>query len=234
MVVLIVLIVLALIALVIVSAINRKQEQEHARRMAQRKLKVQVEAIVDVVNAIEHTVPNPLIAKYINDETIGLMQQILALETRSKTHIESSIRHAVLRSEDFALGKGYTNATYQKDSDAQITQTQVQLSEAVKILRHICAQGKLNDVELEAFTGELSWAFLMVSVASFIAQGYKFAALGDRFSAQGYFQKAQGLLMESSHSDPRRIRMIRELSEIVEGSRKTISRDLLPERPIPD
>jgi len=234
MVVLIVLVTLALIALVIVSAINRKQEQEQARRMAQRKLKIQVEAIVDVVNCLEQTVPNLLIAKYINDETIGLLQQILALETGSKSHIESSIRHAMVRSEDLASGKGYANATYQKDSDAQITQAQVQLSEAVKILRHICAQGRLTDTELEAFTSELSWAFLMVSVASFIAQGYKFAALEDRFSAQGYFQKAQGLLMESLHPDPRRVRIIRELSEIVEGSRKTISRDLLPERPIPD
>jgi len=234
MVVLIVLVVLALIALVVVSAINRKQEQEHIRRTAQRKLKIQVDAIIDVVNCLEQTVPNYLIAKYINDETIGLLQQILALETGSKTHIESSIRHAMLRSEDFANAKGYAKATYQKDSDAQITQAQVQLSEAVKILRHICAQGRLTDTELEVFTSELSWAFLMVSVASFIAQGYKFAALADRFSAQGYFQKAQALLMESMHPDPRRVRMIRELSEIVEGSRKTISRDLLPERPIPD
>lgn len=234
MVVLIVLVALALIALIIVSAINRKQEQEQARRMKQRKLKMQVEAIVDVVNCLEQTLPNHLIAKYINDETITLLQQVLALETGSKTHIENSIRHAMLRSEDLATAKSYASATYQKDSDAQITQTQVHLSEAVKILRHICAQGRLGEIELEAFTSELSWAFLMVSVASFIAQGYKFAALEDRFSAQSYYQKAQGLLMESLHPDPRRVRMIKELSEILEGSRKFISRDLLPERPIPD
>lgn len=234
MVVLIVLMTLALIALFIVSAINRRQEQEQARRMQQRKLKMQVEAIVDVVNCLEQTIPNHLIAKYINDETIGLLQQILMLETGSTTHIESSIRHAMLRSEDLASAKSYASATYQKDSDAQITQTQVQLSEAVKILRHICAQGRLSDTELEVYTSELSWAFLMVSVASFIAQGYKFSALGDRFSAQGYYQKAQTLLMESLHQDPRRLRMIKELSEIIEGSRKTMSRDLLPERPLPD
>lgn len=234
MVVLIVLIVLALLALVIVSAINRKQEQEQARRNKQRKFKVQVEALVDVVNCLEQTVPNQLIAKYINDEAISLLQQVLMLETGSRTHIENSIRHAIARSEDLGNARNYANASYQKDSDAQITQTQVQLSEAVKILRHICAQGKLSDVELETFTSELSWAFLMVSVASFIAQGYKFSNLQDRFSAQGYYQKAQGLLMESLHPDPRRVRMIKELSEIIEGARKTMSRDLLPERPIPD
>lgn len=231
MTILVVLISLALIALFVVSAINRKQELENARRAKQRKLRIQVEAIVDVVNCLEKTVPNQMIAKLINDETIGLLQQILTLETGPKNHIENSIRHAALRSEDLASGKSYTSASYQKDSDALITQTQVQLSEAVKILRHICAQGKISDAELEVYTGELSWAFLMVSVASFIAQGYKFSALEDRFSAQGYYQKAQGLLMESMHPNPLRVRMIKELSEIIEGSRKTMSRDLLPEQP---
>ncbi|MFO1387880.1 hypothetical protein [Cellvibrio sp.] len=234
MTVLIVLVVLALAALFVVSAINRKQELENARRAKQRKLRIQVEAIVDVVNCLEQTVPNQMIAKHINDETIGLLQQILILETGPKNYIESSIRHAMLRSEDLASAKTYANASYQKDSDAQITQTQVQLSEAVKILRHICAQGKITDVELEAYTSELSWAFLMVSVASFIAQGYKFSALEDRFSAQGYYQKAQGLLMESMHPNPKRVRMIKELSEIIEGARKTMSSDLLPARPLPD
>jgi hypothetical protein len=234
MMILIVLVALALLALIIVSTINHRQEQEQARWMKQRKLKIQVEAIVDLVNCLEQTIPNHLIAKLINDETIGLLQQVLTLETGSRTHIENSIRHAILRSEDLAAAKSYANASYQKDSDAQITQTQVLLSEAVKILRHICAQGKLKDSELEIYTSELSWAFLMVSVASFIAQGYKFSALEDRFSAQSYYQKAQTLLMESLHPDPRRMRMIKELSEIIEGSRKTISRDLLPERPIPE
>ncbi len=230
MTVLIALIVLALVALVIVSAINRKQEQAQARRMQQRKLKLQVDAIVDIVNCLEQTISNHLIAKYIFDESILLLQQILTLETGSKIHIENSIRHALARSEELANAKTYNSASYQKDSDAQITHTQVQLSEAATILRHLCAQGKLSDIELEAFTQELSWAFLMVSVASFIAQGYKFSALEERFSAQGYYQKAQNLLMESLHTDPRRVRMIKELSELIEGSRKAMSRDLMPVR----
>jgi hypothetical protein len=234
MVVLIVLVTFALTALFIVSAINRKQEIEQARRMQQRKLKLQVDAIVDVVNCLEQTVPNHMIAKHINDESIGLLQQVLTLETGSSTHIENSIRNAIHRSEDLANAKNFSSASYQKDSDAQITQTQVHLGEAASLLRTIAAQGKITDAELNVYTSELSWAFLMVSVASFIAQGRKFSALEDRFSAQGYYQKAQTLLMESLHPDPRRVRMIKELSEIIDGSRKVVSRELLPERAIPD
>lgn len=234
MAVLIVLIVLALVALFIVSAINRKQELEQARRMQQRKLKVRVDTIVDVVNCLEQTIPNHMIAKYINDEGISLLQQILSLETGSRTHIENSIHHALIRSEELASAKRYAGASYQKDSDAQISHTQVQLGEAAVMLRHICAQGKISDTELEIFTSELSWAFLMVSVASFIAQGLKFSKLQDRFTAQNYYQKAQNLLLESQHPDTRRTRMIKELSEIIEGSRTSMSRDLLPERTLAD
>lgn len=230
MAVLIVLTVLALVALMIVSAINRKQEQEQARRMQQRKLKVRVDTIADVVNCLEQTIPNHMIAKHINDEIVSLLQQILALETGARAHIENSIRLAMLRSEDLASAKRYASASYQKDSDAQISHAQVQLSEAAGMLRHICAQGRISDTELEVFTSDLSWAYLMVSVASYIAQGLKFSRLQDRFTAQNYYQKAQNLLLESQHPDLRRTRMIKELSEIIDGSRTSMSRDLLPER----
>jgi len=232
MAVLIGLIVLALIALFVVSAINRKHEREQIRRMQQRKLKLKHDALVDIVSCLEQTLPKQKIAKYINDEAIDLLRQIANLETGSKIHIENSLRYAIARSEDLANQKVSAKSSYQKDSDAQITHTQLQLGEAATLLRHICAKGTINDQELESFTLELSWAFLMVSVSSFIAQGYKFSHLGDRFSAQGYYQKAQQLLMESSHQDPRRLRMIKELSELMEGSRNTMSRELMPERAV--
>lgn len=233
MIVLTVLVILALIALAIVSIVNNIQEKEQQRRLQQRKLKVQAESLSDLVTCLEQTVPNRMIAKYINDEIILLLQHILRLETAPAPHIENSIHHAQLRSEELISAKHHTVTSYQKDSDVQITQTQLQLDDAGKVIRHLCAQGKISGSETELIMSELSWAYLMTSVASYIGQGYKFTALQDRFSAQSFYQKGQNLLMESMHPDPRRLRMIKELGEVIEGSRKTISRDLLPERPIP-
>ena len=224
------LVVLALIALIIVSAINRAQERENLRRLKQRKLKLHADALADVVSCLEQTIPSRQIPKLINDEVIATLNQIWQLETGPKTHIETSIRHAQIRSEDLATGKNYIIPSFQKDSDAQIAQTQLEINEAGKLLRQLCGHGRISEVELEAYLQELSWAYLMVSVASFIGQGYKFSALHDRFSAQGFYQKAQQLLIESLHPDPRRLRMIRELGEVIDGSRKTLSRDLLVER----
>lgn len=226
------LIIMAFVALIVVSFINRTQEKENFRRLQQRKYKIQAEALADVVTCLEQTLPDLLIPKLINDEVVERWQQVIALETGSRTHLEASIRHTQLRSEDFEAGNRYVIPSYQKDSDAQIAQTQVQLSEAGRILRHLCASGKISDAELEAHLLELGWAYLMVSVASYIGQGYKFSAMHDRFSAQGFYRKAQQLLMESLHPDPRRLRMIKELSELVDGSRASISRDLIPERAV--
>lgn len=229
MMVLIVLMLLALGALLTVNIINRKQALAQARRMQQRKLKLEADAIVDIVNCIEQTLPNPMFAKHINDENIALLEQILALETGNTNHIEHCIRHAKQRSEDLAKAKRYATATYQKASDAQIKNTQLLLNQAAVMLQHLCAQGKLTEAERQVFTGELEWAFLMVSVCSFISQGAKFSAMHDRFSAHNYYRKAQSVLMESLIQDPRRMRMIKELGEIIEGSRSNMSRDLLPE-----
>lgn len=225
-----ILIVLAFVALIVVSLINRSQEKEKLRRLQQRKFKLQAEALADVVNCLEQTLPSLIIPRLINEEVIARWQQVLTLETGSRAHIEATIRHTQLRSEDYLSGKHYVVPTYQKDSDAQIAQTQLQLNEAGRILRHICASGKISEGELEGYLSDLGWAYLMVSVASFIGQGYKFSSMHDRFSAQGFYQKAQHLLMESLHPDPRRLRMIKELSEVLDGSRGAISRDLLPER----
>jgi ABC-type multidrug transport system fused ATPase/permease subunit len=227
---LITLMILALIALTVVSAINAAQEKERDRRLQQRKWRIKADMLTDIVNCLEQTIPNRRIAKYINDEVTLILLQILTLEKASSPHIESSIRHAQLRTEDLSNSDINTLSSYQKDSDAHISQTQVHLTETVEIVRHLAAINKINDSELASFLTELSWAQLMVNAASFIGQGQKFIAMGDRLLAQGYFQRAQQVLMESVHPDPRRIRMIKELSEMLDGNRKSMSRDLLPER----
>ena len=229
MLILVVLIVFALVALIIVSAINRAQEKDRVRRLQQRRLKLQVDAFNEIVATLEQTVPNKIIALHINDEVIKLLRSILLLETGRTLHIESSIRHAQLYSEELMSGKNQTVACYQKESDTKITQTQLHLTDAGKILSHLSSQGKFSENELGIYLAELTWAYLMVSVASYIAQAYKFSALDDQLLADGFFQKAHQLLLESTHPEPRRIRMIKELSEILSGTRKRLSKDLLPE-----
>lgn len=226
MTLIVILFFLMLITLVAVSVINRMQQIQRQRRLQQRRLRIQAEELIELVISLEQTVPNRMIVKHINDMVISIQQQMLVLEDKSPEHIEAAIRKSELYSEEL-LNPNYKKATsYQRESDAQIAKTQLHLNEAMHMITQLAAQGNINEVEMDTYLSELRWAYLMVSVMSYIGQGDKSMSISDRFSAQAFYRKAQQLLMESMHQDPRRLKMIKELSEMVDGGRVGLSRDL--------
>jgi len=218
--------VLMLVALIGVSSINRIQQQERLRRLQQRHIRLQAEELNEVVFCLEQTVPNRLIAKLFNDVVISLLQHILRLETKSTGHIETAIQKAEAHSDMLANPKEAVRTTYQRDSDAQIAKAQLHIMEAINLLPQLTAQGRITEIEMDVYLTELRWAHLMVAVMSYIGQGEKSMAISDRFSAQAFYRKAQQLLMESLQQDPRRLKLIKELSEMIDGSRTTLSREL--------
>lgn len=229
MILLFILAVVILAALALVSVINQIQRRERARRLQQRQLRLQVELLEEVIDCLLKTVPNRQIAKHINDEILDLLQQILTLEQRNATHLEASLKHAQSRENELVNVKSQPRTSYLKGSDAQVAQAQSYLNKAAQVLRHQQMSGRLSEEELDVYLSELSWAHLMVSAVSFIGQGYKASTRGDVFSAQAFYKKAQYLLIESTHPDSKRMRMIRELGEIISGARKALSEDLVPE-----
>lgn len=226
MTLIVILIFLMLVTLSGVSVLNRMQQRQRERRLQQRRLRVQAEELAEIVDCLEQTLPNRTITKHINDIIIALQQQMLALEEKNREHIEAAILKSELYSEELLNPKNRQSINYQRDSDAQIAKTQLYLNEAMHLVTQLAAQGTINEVELDAYLGELRWAYLMVSVMSYIGQGDKSLTISDRFSAQAFYRKAQQLLMESMHQDPRRLKMIKELSEMVDGDRVGLSRDL--------
>jgi hypothetical protein len=220
-------------ALLVVAIINHIQQQQRMRRLQQRRLRLQVEELQEVVTCLEQTLPNPAIAKLVNDCIVEIMHEILNLESRNTEHIEAAIRKAETHSELLSKPTHVTAVTYQRDSDAQIAQTQHLLNEALNLFPHLAAQGKMSEAELDVYLGDLLWAKLMVAVISYVAQGDKCMKISDRFSAHAFYRKAQQALMESMHPDPRRMRLIKELSEMIDGSRDSLSRDFKPQERLP-
>ena len=216
-------------ALLLVSIVNKAQQRERARRMQQRQLRLRVELLEEVLDSLAQTLPNRLIAKHVNDEIIDLLQEILSLEKVSPQHLASSIKSAASRGEELSNTKRRNRTSYLKESDAQIAQTQHHLGIATQVLRHQYHLGRINDEEINAYQGELEWANLMVSVVSYIGQGYKASSRGDIFSAQAFYKRAQLLLIDSMHPNPKRMQMIKELGETIAGTRATLSEDLMPE-----
>lgn len=226
MTLIVILVFLILITLFALSMINRMQQRQRQRRLQQRRLRIQAEELNEMVSSLAQTLPNRAITKHINDMIIALQQQMLALEDRNPEHIEAAIRKSESYSEELLNPQHRSSISYQRDSDAQIAKTQLHIKGAMDLITELAAQGTVNEVELDVYLVELRWAYLMVSVMSYIGQGDKSMAISDRFSAQAFYRKAQQLLLESMHQDPRRLKMIKELSEMVDGSRVGLSREL--------
>lgn len=221
-----VLFVLMILALVAVSVVNRIQLRQRERRLQQRRLRIRAEELTEVVNCLAETLPNRMITKHINDMIASLQQQMLALEEKNPELLELAIQKTEAHSEELLSGTNRQSISYQRESDAQIAKTQLHLNDAMQLITQLAAQGVINEAELSTYLGELRWAHLMVAVMSYIGQGDKSMAISDRFSAQAFYRKAQYLLMESMHQDPRRLKMIKELGELVDGGRDSLSKDL--------
>ena len=220
-------------ALLVVSIVNNIQQQQRMRRLQQRRLRIQVDELHEMLACLEHTLVNPAIAKLVNDAIVDILHQILNLEDKNTDYIESAIRKAEAHSELLARPTHASIVRYQQDSDAQIAKTQLHLNEAITFLPHLAAQGKISEAELDVYLGEVQWAKLMVPTMSYIAQGDKSMGISDRFTAQAFYRKAQQALMESMHPDPRRLRLIKELSELIEGSRQSLSREFRSPEKLP-
>lgn len=214
------------IALAAVSVINRIQQRQRERRLEQRRLRIRSEELTELVNCLEQTLPNRMITRHINDLIAGLQHQMLRLEDKNPEHLQAAIQKTEAYSDELLNPKERQAVSYQRESDAQIAKTQLHLNDAMHLVTQLAAQGVINEVELDSYLSELRWAHLMVSVMSFIGQGDKSMAISDRFSAQAFYRKAQQHLMESMHQDPRRLKMIKELGEMIDGSRVGLSREL--------
>jgi hypothetical protein len=69
----------------------------------------------------------------------------------------------------------------------------------------------------------------MVDVTSLVAQGHKAVSRSDRVTAYGYYKRAENLVMNAHTSDPCRLRLIRQLNDIIDGKRASLDESIMPE-----
>jgi len=225
MAIFVVLALIVVVALFIVSITTRLQKRQQLRRLQQRQLRLQLNDLNDLIECLEQTLPNPKIALLFNQRAIDLLIQMQQLEDNNPGRIHSLLVIAKQRTDRLSSLQMEVAPSYQRASDVQMAKCQNQLQLAISYLPSLVAQGKIHEIELAEYQNELRWAHLMVAVMSYIGQGKKCLLVGDRFAAQAYFRKAQQPLLESSTTDSRRLKLIKEISELIEGSRPELSRE---------
>jgi len=225
--VIIILALLMLAALIIVSFIHEKQKKEQIQRQQQRRLRLQIEELNEVLGCIEQTVGDKHLARKINGLIYGLLEALGRLDAKRSPYVETALHRVMAHNQELDSSHTQLPVRYERESDAQINKTQRQLIEAINILSNLASQGRLEEAEFESYQNELRWAHLMVAVMSYIAQGKKSLTIGDRVTAQAFFQRAHFQLMESTHPNSKRLNLIKEINEMIDGDRSQLSSHLV-------
>lgn len=217
---------IALLSLLVVSIANQREEKLRSRRIRLHKLKLRVDELESLLLQVSPLVENPDILSQINDEIIDMYKMMIELDS-SLPYLEAALNSAEARAQQIAERQTRTHRIM--ESDVKIAMAQKQLTEAAKVIRHRQSHNKITLEEMQAFLKELSYQHLMVDVVSMVAQGHKAINKSNLFSAQAYYKKARQMLVQSTHSDPRRHEMSRQLVDIIEGNRQAINETLMPE-----
>ncbi len=215
-------------SIVAVSLVNQRQRRTKVMRQKLNHMRRRVNELEDLVTAIDALVESRAIARLVNDEVINLLRAMLQLD-HSAGHIQASLNAAENRATDLSQEGQDRQLNRLQESDAQIARAQHQLTEAGRVLRRQHAKGNLSIEELDVFSKELSWAYLLVGVISTVAQGHKALNRGNVVNAHAFYKKAQFSLTQSQHADPRRYRLIKEIGDLLQRRRRFLSPDLMPE-----
>ncbi|BFM11468.1 hypothetical protein R50072_16210 [Simiduia litorea] len=191
------------------------------------KLKLRVDELESLLIHLVNLQENQDILIQINDEITDMYRAMIQLDS-SQTYLEAGLKNAEQRTA--SLSEPLANPPKRLlESDAKIALAQKHLTEAAKVIRHRQAHAKISMEEMQIYIKELSYQHLMVDVISMIGQGHKAANKSNPLSAQAFYKKARQMLIQSTHSDPRRHQMIKEVAELLDGKRKSISPSLMPE-----
>ena len=226
--ILVILCVLTLLSLGVVRLVNERERRRSLLKQRMNILRRRAQRLEELTIEVDQLLESRTIARLLNDEILRLVDRMSEFAPDA-AYLEALQRSAHARSDTLADEGMPVVLDRLKESDLQIARARKNLSDTTAALRGLQSRNVIGVEELSEFRQQLGWAALMVEALSLIGQGHKAHRRNNIMAAHAFYKKAQQSLMKSAHSDPRRQRMIRELSEILSGKRYALSEDLMPE-----
>ena len=236
--ILIILFGLALLSLAIVSVVNQRERRRRAIALHLNTMRRRAQRLEELAIEVDQLLESRTIPRLINDQILRLVEQ-MRQASPDAVYLDALQQTAQARADALADEGMPVVLDRLKESDLQIARAKNNLEDTAATLNGLRNRNVIDVEEMSEFARQLKWASLMVEALSLIGQGHKALRRSDIMSAHAFYKKAQHALMKSTHSDPRRHRMIKELSEILTGKRSAMSEDLMPEshlnpRPAPE
>lgn len=226
--ILIILITLAVFSLIVVSIANERERRRKQRSMQVNALKRRLQTLEEVTIEVDGLLESRAIPRVLNEEVINLVEDMRAL-TPDAVFLDALLQTAEARAEVLSDESLPSHIDRVRNSDLQIAKAKKQLEETASALRSLRSNNRISVEELNDFLSQLTWATLMVDVLSLVSQAQQASGRSDVLSSHAFYKKAQHTLMKSGHPDPRRHRIIKEITEILSNRRDHLSNDLMPE-----
>ena len=217
-----------MMALFLVSAINQRQMRRKLIKQRLSKLRVKVAELEDLAASIENLTASREIALVVHEHIVDTLDGMLKLSPDSQT-LAIAKEASLSRINDLSDPDFQPQLMRAMPSDAQIAKAQYGLNEVGRIIRLRQAAGKMELAVMTNYVEQLAWAHLMVAVVSLTIQGHRAVNGGNVLRAYSYYKKALQKAMDSPIREERKHQLIKELSEIINNKRKSISETLMPE-----
>ncbi|MCE2029517.1 hypothetical protein [Sessilibacter corallicola] len=192
-------------------------------------LKNQYEEIQNLLITVDQTIEPREIARITNEESLSILKAMHELDSEDG-YVNSAMKNAQALQEELNREINLNERIYRiRESDSQIAISHKHLEKAAALLAHKQTRGEISVEELNSFKLSLAWGKLMISVISYIAQGHQAINRGELLPAKAFYQKALSNLAHSSHPDPRKKSMLKQVKEIIETDRVALDEDLMVE-----
>lgn len=216
-------------SLLVVSWANHVETRKRVIRSRIAVLKNQYEEIQNLLITVDQTIEPREIARITNEESLGILKAMHELDSEDG-YVNSAMKNAQALQEELNREINLNERIYRiRESDSQIAISHKHLEKAAALLAHKQTRGEISVEELNSFKLSLAWGKLMISVISYIAQGHQAINRGELLPAKAFYQKALSNLAHSSHPDPRKKSMLKQVKEIIETDRVALDEDLMVE-----
>lgn len=215
-------------SLILVSSLNRIQTRNRVINQKVRQIRQRLDDLENIASDVEPLLETLVIPKLINDEVLDLLRSVMQLDPQAEW-AQIRLDQATEYANKLSADQRTKNLNRIQHSDSDIAKSKQVLAEAAQILRRHKSVNRLTATEYDGLMEQISWAYTMVEVLSFIAQGHKAVNRKDLMTAYGFYKKAQSFLMRTKLKGQRQHQLVREISEMLSGERLAISAEIMPE-----
>lgn len=227
----IIFLVVIFISLMCVSVANTRQARARLIIKKIEELKRKTNDLEEISIALESLTGNPQIAMEITKEEKETLDHIIQLDPKNQS-FQPLLNKTIERLNILSDGTTTHPMNRQLSNDAAIAKAQYCLNEAARIIQRRTMSGLIETNRQKKFINDMIWARMMISITSLVAQGHKAFDKNNHSKAVAYYKKAMDIAQKTTTYDERKPELTRELQELIENKRITLSLHLMPENKI--